>query len=92
MTTLSPTQARSNLTGWLRKAAAGEEIGILFGDKVISLRPVQVEPADYAEREYGVTREELEHFTQKLHAQGQKDRRSEKIREYCGDIEALLQG
>jgi len=63
MTTLSPTKARSNLTAWLKKAAAGEDIGILFGDKVIALRPVEVESTDYAEREYGVTKEELKRAT-----------------------------
>jgi antitoxin (DNA-binding transcriptional repressor) of toxin-antitoxin stability system len=46
MTTISPTQARSNLTFWLRKAAAGEDIGILFRDKVIAIRPISVEAWD----------------------------------------------
>jgi len=64
MTTLSPTKARSNLTAWLKKAAAGEDIGILFGDQVIALRPVEVESTDYAEKEYGVTKEQLKQFAE----------------------------
>lgn len=90
MTTLSPTQARSNLTEWLKKAAQGEDVGILFGSHVIALRPVHVESTDYAEREYGVTKAELKRFTQKLHAQGEKDRKTGKSRAFHGDIEAVL--
>jgi antitoxin (DNA-binding transcriptional repressor) of toxin-antitoxin stability system len=90
MTTLSPTKARSNLTAWLKKAAAGEDIGILFGDKVIALRPVEVESTDYAEKEYGVTKAELSRFTKKLHAQGEKNRREGKSRTFNGNIEDLI--
>jgi len=90
MTTLSPTKARSNLTAWLKKAAAGEDIGILFGDKVIALRPVEIESTDYAEKEYGVTKEELRRFTKRLHDQGEKDRKEGKSKTYYGDIEAVL--
>jgi hypothetical protein len=90
MTTLSPTKARSNLTAWLKKAAAGEDIGILFGDQVIALRPVEVESSDYAQKEYGVTKKELARFTKRLHAKGEKDRKTGKSRAYHGDIEAVL--
>ena len=90
MTTLSPTKARSNLTAWLKKAAAGEDIGILFGDKVIALRPVEVESTDYAEREYGVTKEELEKFADHWDAKIKKNRKAGKYRVYTSDIEALL--
>jgi antitoxin (DNA-binding transcriptional repressor) of toxin-antitoxin stability system len=90
MTTLSPTQARKNLTGWLKKAAAGENIGILYGDKVFAIRPVKVEAKSYAEKEYGVTKAELKRFAQRLHAQGVKDRKAGKSRVFNGDIEALL--
>lgn len=40
MTTVTITQARKNLSSWLRRAEAGEEIGILDGDKIVALRPV----------------------------------------------------
>jgi hypothetical protein len=90
MTTLSPTRARSNLTGWLKKAAAGEDIGILYGDKVIALRPVEVESTDYAWTEYGLTKKEMERISKKLHAQTKKDLKTGNYREYHGDIEAML--
>jgi hypothetical protein len=91
MTTLSPTKARSNLTAWLKKAAAGEDIGILFGDQVIALRPVEVESTDYAEKEYGVTKEELKRFEKRLHARGVRERKAGKSKMFHGDIEALLE-
>ncbi len=90
MTTLSPTKARSNLTAWLKKAAAGEDIGILFGDHVIALRPVEVESTDYAEKEYGVTKEELKRFAKRTDAKIKKNIKAGKFREYHGDIEAML--
>ena len=90
MTTLSPTKARSNLTAWLKKAAAGEDIGILFGDKVIALRPVEVESADYAWTEYGLTRKAMARIAKNLHAECEKDRKEGKSRVYTGDIEDLI--
>ena len=59
MQTLTVTKARQNLGSWLKRAAAGEEIGVIFGDKVIALRPVEVFAADYAEREYGMSSDEV---------------------------------
>jgi hypothetical protein len=90
MTTLSPTKARSNLTAWLKKAAAGEDIGILFGDQVIALRPVEVEATDYAWTEYGITKEEMKRIARNLSAKGARARKEGKSKVYHGDIEALL--
>jgi hypothetical protein len=90
MTTLSPTQARSNLTFWLKKAAEGQDIGILFGNKVIGLRAVEVESTDYAENEYGVTKAELERFAKRVNAKTKKQIKAGHFREYHGDIEAML--
>jgi antitoxin (DNA-binding transcriptional repressor) of toxin-antitoxin stability system len=49
MTTLTVTEARKNLSGWLRRATAGEEIGIIDGNKIIALRPVTVTAVDFEE-------------------------------------------
>jgi len=92
MTTLSPTKARSNLTAWLKKAAAGEDIGILFGDKVIALRPVEVESTDYAWTEYGLTKQEMKRFAERMDAKIKKEIKAGKFHEYHGDIEAMLKG
>jgi hypothetical protein len=58
------TKARANLTHWLKRAVAGEDIGILCGDKVVALRTVRVfyEDLDHAKREYGATDAELKDF------------------------------
>jgi antitoxin (DNA-binding transcriptional repressor) of toxin-antitoxin stability system len=62
VTTLTITDAKKNLGKWLSAAVNGEEIGIVSGAAVIALRPVQIEAADYAWREYGLTAAELDAF------------------------------
>lgn len=92
MTTLSPTKARANLTHWLKRASAGEDIGILCGDKVIALRAVRVfaEDSDYAKREYGVTDAELKAFVKRADAELKQDRRAGRVTKYKGDIRAAI--
>ncbi|MDD2763560.1 MAG: hypothetical protein PHE83_06255 [Opitutaceae bacterium] len=92
MTTLSPTKARANLTHWLKRAAAGEDVGILCGGKVIALRPVQVfsEDSDYAKREYGVTDAELDAFVKRMDAELERDRKAGRLRRYKGNLNATL--
>ncbi len=60
MTTLTVTQARKNLSGWIRRAKAGEEIGIIDGDQVFALRPVTVTAFDNMEAEYGFSSAEAD--------------------------------
>jgi antitoxin (DNA-binding transcriptional repressor) of toxin-antitoxin stability system len=90
MTTLSPTQARVNLSSLLKRAAQGEDIGILHGDKVIALRPVSVHADDYVLREYGITQEELERFVRRADRQILRERKAGKIKNYSGNLEADL--
>lgn len=59
MKTLTITDARKNLGRWLVAASSGEDIGIICGADIIALRKVPVESADYAQREYGVTLEQV---------------------------------
>jgi antitoxin (DNA-binding transcriptional repressor) of toxin-antitoxin stability system len=88
MMTLSPTRARANLTSLLKRAATGEDIGILHGDKVIALRPVTVHSDDYALREYGVTQKELDRFVKRMDKQIACERKAGTIKRYTGDLEA----
>jgi antitoxin (DNA-binding transcriptional repressor) of toxin-antitoxin stability system len=88
MTTLSPTQARSNLSSLLKRAAKGEDIGILHGDQVIALRPVTVHSDDYALQEYGVTEVELDAFARRTKKRIARHRKTGKMTEFTGDIEA----
>jgi antitoxin (DNA-binding transcriptional repressor) of toxin-antitoxin stability system len=90
MTTLSPTQARVNLSSLLKRAANGEDIGILHGDKVIALRPVSVHADDYALREYGVTQQELDRFVKRADREIARERKTGKIMRYSGNLEADL--
>ena len=59
MKTLTITDARKNLGRWLAAASSGEDIGIICGADIIALRKVAVESADYAQREYGATPEQV---------------------------------
>lgn len=88
MTTLSPTQARTNLPSLLRRAAKGEDIGILHGDQIIALRPVTVHSDDYVLREYGMTEKELDRFVKRTDRQIARERKAGTIKRYSGDLEA----
>lgn len=90
MTTLSPTQARVNLSSLLKRAAKGEDIGILHGDTVIALRPVTIHADDYALREYGVTEQELDRFVKGADRRIKRERKAGKIKKYSGNLEADL--
>jgi antitoxin (DNA-binding transcriptional repressor) of toxin-antitoxin stability system len=88
MRTLSPTQARANLSSLLKRAANGEDIGILHGDQVIALRPVTVHSDDYALREYGVTEKELDRFVKRMDKKITRERKAGTIKRYSGNLEA----
>ena len=62
MKTLTITDAKKNLSRVLQAAAKGEDIGIVSGADIIALRKVGVYSDDYAQREYGVTPEQVETF------------------------------
>lgn len=59
MKTLTITDAKRNLGRWLAAAARGEDVGIVAGADIIALRKVEVEPTDYAQREYGASGEQI---------------------------------
>jgi antitoxin (DNA-binding transcriptional repressor) of toxin-antitoxin stability system len=90
MTTLTPTQARVNLSSLLRKALNGDDIGIVVRGKIVALRPVKVASEDYAKSEYGINRSEMRRIARKLHAEAEKFRQTGKSKTFQGDIEAVL--
>jgi antitoxin (DNA-binding transcriptional repressor) of toxin-antitoxin stability system len=90
MTTLTPTSARVNLSRLLVRALEGEDIGILVRGKIVALRPVTVESTDYVMREYGVTAPELNRFEKRTHEKIKAARKTGKLRQFTGDIEALV--
>ena len=92
MTTLTITKARQKLGFWLRKASQGEDIGIIDGDTIIALRPVKIESADYAIREYGVTEAELDRFVKGSNTEIERERKAGKLKTYKGSLNAQLGG
>jgi len=92
MITLTPTAARGNLSELLRRALKGDDIGIVVDGRIVALRPVTVESTDYAMREYGATVVEMNQFEKRTHGQIEKARKSGKLRDFTGDLEALFEG
>jgi antitoxin (DNA-binding transcriptional repressor) of toxin-antitoxin stability system len=79
MKTLTITDAKKNLSRWLDAAARGEDIGIIRGADIIALRRVEVESTDYAQREYGVTPDEMARFEKATEKRYQRLKRSGKL-------------
>jgi antitoxin (DNA-binding transcriptional repressor) of toxin-antitoxin stability system len=68
MKTLSITEARANLSVVLERAKNGEDIGILSGNKIVQLKPVEVVSWEdsYLYQEYGVGPDEWERFRKRM--------------------------
>jgi antitoxin (DNA-binding transcriptional repressor) of toxin-antitoxin stability system len=79
MKTLTITDAKKNLGKLLAAAARGEDIGIVSGADIIALRKVNVEATDYAQREYGVTPEQLEQHARAVDRRYRQLKRSGKL-------------
>jgi len=79
MKTLTITEAKKNLGRWLTAAARGDDIGIIAGADVIALRKVEVESTDYAQREYGVTPDDIRALDQATDARYRRLKRSRKL-------------
>lgn len=92
MTTLTATNARANLSGFLRRALKGEDIGILIEGQVVALRPVKVTSTDYVEAEYGLNTEAWETTAKNLHEKGKAARQTGKAKRFTGNIEDALGG
>jgi hypothetical protein len=76
MKTLSITEARANLSAVLEKAKNGEDIGIICGNQIIQLRPVEVVAWEdsYLYQEYGVIPSEWEQFKKKVETRRGRDK------------------
>ena len=75
MKTLSITEARANLSAVLERAKKGEDIGIISGNKIIRLKPVEVVPWEesYLYQEYGVAPDDWVQFKKKMDVRRQKE-------------------
>ncbi len=76
MKTLTITEARANLSVVLEKVKKGEDIGIISGNEIIQLKPVEVVSWEqsYLFQEYGVTPEEWGRFGKKMEARHKKEK------------------
>jgi antitoxin (DNA-binding transcriptional repressor) of toxin-antitoxin stability system len=90
MTTTTPTQARVNLSGLLKRALEGDDIGIVYQGQIIALRPVKVSSTDYVKSEYGLSAEEWGRTAKNLHAKAQKTRKAGQAKRFTGNIEDAL--
>ena len=92
MKTLTVTDARRKLSHWLKQAAAGQDIGIVCGDKIVALRPVAVYSEDYALLEYGVTREQLDKFAGQMDAEIAADKKRGRLHRFSVNLRKDLKG
>ncbi|HYT55219.1 MAG TPA: hypothetical protein VEQ38_10945 [Verrucomicrobiae bacterium] len=79
MKTLTITDAKKNLGRWLAAAARGEDIGIVCGADIVALRKVDIESTDYAQREYGATRDQVAALEKATERRYQRLKRSKKL-------------
>lgn len=97
MTTLTLTQARANLSRICGRARKGEEIGIIYGDRVLQIIPIEVRPVTsprivpmtdaYVQREYGLTPREFAEFRRQSASRYSKARREGKIVSFKGKFD-----
>lgn len=88
MKTVTVSQAKGRLHALLDRATRGEEIGIISGDKIIQLKPVEVVPWEetYLWKEYGVSSEEAARFADRLDRRILENERKGRYKTFSGDI------
>ena len=89
MKTLAVTTARQKLGYWLKRALEGEDIGIVMDGEVVGLRPVEVISADYALREYGLSRREAGKAAKRISGEVREARRRGETRKFTGSADDL---
>ena len=86
MKTLTVTAARQNFGAWLKKTLKGEDIGVMIDGAIVAFRPVKVYSEDYAEQEYGATREDLDKFAQAVNRELDSDRKGRRLKPFTGTL------
>jgi len=86
MKTLAITTARQKLGYWLKRALAGEDIGIVLDGQIVGLRPVKVISTDYALQEYGVSAEQLDRAADYVEREIETARKSGKLVRFEGKL------
>ena len=93
MKTLTVTEARANLSAVLERAKKGEDIGIVSGNQVIQLKPVEVVPWEesYLYQEYRVTPDDWRRFKKRQAKKYRAAERAGTLECFSGDIENDIQ-
>jgi hypothetical protein len=86
MKTLTVTAARQSLGRWLKRAARGEDIGVVVDGRIVAFRPVEVFPSDYAEVEYGVESRDLDRFAEAVEKELAADLRRGRLKQFSGKL------
>lgn len=89
MKTLSVTDGRAKLGYWLKRAIAGDDIGIILDGVVVGLRPVNVISEDYALREYGLTEDEANAAAVRISKDIAAARKRGKVKAFTGKLNEL---
>jgi antitoxin (DNA-binding transcriptional repressor) of toxin-antitoxin stability system len=89
MKTLTITDARQNLGHWLKLAAKGEDVGVIVGSEIIALRKVNIQSADYAYQEYGLSPLQVQEAEDRIDAKVRAERRAKTVKEFKGDWREL---
>ena len=84
MKTLTITEGRGRLGYWLKKATEGQDVGFIFGGKIVALRPVEVHSADYALQEYGLTPKEMAKAERRIRAEVKTARKRGEVTKFTG--------
>jgi hypothetical protein len=84
MKTLTITEGRGRLGYWLKKAVEGEDVGFMFGGKIVALRPVDVVSTDYALQEYGLTAKEMAVAEKRITAELKQSRKHGELSRFTG--------
>ncbi|HVU07381.1 MAG TPA: hypothetical protein VHG89_02425 [Verrucomicrobiae bacterium] len=87
MKTLTITEGRGRLGHWLKKAVEGEDVGFVFGSKIVALRPVEVHSADYALQEYGLTEAEMKKAARRIRKDLQAARKRGEVTKFTGKLD-----
>jgi hypothetical protein len=84
MKTLTITEGRGRLGYWLKKALEGEDVGFIFRDKIVALRPVDVVSTDYALQEYRLTAKEMAVAEKRITAELKQSRKLGELTRFTG--------
>ena len=85
MKTLTITEGRGRLGYWLKKATQGDDIGFVFGGRIVALRPVEVYSSDYALQEYGLSEDEMASAEERICNGIRSARARKEVKQFTGD-------